>query len=96
MIRWKFLLLLLLVKIKVLNIIGKSLNLTPLLYSCHDAPECHPEYLRPRLHYTVFIRRRYSNVPHWPTVYTVPFSYPVSNEDRYIRKYLSVYTMPFS
>ena len=31
--------------------------------------------LRPRLHCTVFIRRRYTNVPFWPTVYTVPFSY---------------------
>ena len=51
---------------------------------------------RPRLHYTVFIRRRYGNVPFWPTVYTVPFSYPASNEDCFIRKYLSVYTMPFS
>ena len=51
---------------------------------------------RPRLHYTVFIRRRYGNVPFWPTVYTVPFSYPASNEDCCIRKYLSVYTIPFS
>ena len=53
-------------------------------------------YFRPRLHYTVFIKRRYRNVPFWPTVYTVPFSYPVSNEDCCIRKYLNVYTMPFS
>ena len=52
--------------------------------------------LRPRLHYTVFIRRRYGNVPFWPTVYTVPFSYPASNEECCIRKYLSVYTMPSS
>ena len=50
----------------------------------------------PRLHYTVFIRRRYRNVPFWPTVYTVPFSYPASNEDCCIRKYLNFYTMPFS
>ena len=51
--------------------------------------------LRPRLHYTVFIRRRYGNVPFWPTVYTVPFFYPASNEDYCIREYLSVYSMPF-
>ena len=46
--------------------------------------------------YTVFIQRRYRNFPFWPTVYIVPFSYPASNEDCCIRKYLSVYTMPFS
>ena len=51
--------------------------------------------LRPRLHYTVFIRRRYGNAPFWPTVYTVQFSYPASNEDCCIRKYLSVYTAVF-
>ena len=38
----------------------------------------------------------YGNVPFWPTVYTVPLSYPVSIEDYCITKYLSVYTMPFS
>ena len=43
--------------------------------------------LRPRLYYTVFIRRRYKNVPFWPTVYTVRFSYPASNEDCCIAKY---------
>ena len=52
--------------------------------------------LRARLHYAVFIRRRYRNVLFWPTIYTAPFSYPASNEDCCIRKYLNVYTMPFS
>ena len=51
---------------------------------------------RSRLHYTIFIRRRYGNVPFRPTVYTVPFSYPASNEGYCIRKYMSVYTTPFS
>ena len=41
-------------------------------------------------------RRQYGNVAFWPTVYTVPFSYPASIEDCCIRKHLSVYTMPFS
>ena len=49
-----------------------------------------------RLHYVVFIRKRYRNVPFCPTVYTEPFSCPASNEDCHIRKYLNVYTMPFS
>ena len=30
------------------------------------------------------------------SVYTVPFSYPASNEDCCIRKYINVYNMPFS
>ena len=29
----------------------------------------------------------YRNVPFWPTVYTVPFSYPASNENCCITKY---------
>ena len=53
-------------------------------------------YMHKSKHYTIFIRIRYGNVPFWPTVYTVPFSYPASNEDYCIREYLSVYTMPFS
>ena len=61
-----------------------------------SCPKNRPIPLRPRLHYTVFIRRRYGNVPLWPAVYTVPFSYPASNEDCCIRKYLSVCTMPLS
>ena len=66
----------------------------------HISPDEKNRYVilsvRPRLHYTVFIRRRYRNAPFWPTVYTVPFSYPESNEDCCIRKKLNVYTMPFS
>ena len=38
MLRWKMSRLLLLVKAKVSNFIGKSLNLAPLLCRCHDAP----------------------------------------------------------
>ena len=34
--------LLLLIKAKVSNFIGKSLNLAPLLYRCHDVPEALP------------------------------------------------------
>ena len=35
---WKIVVLLQLVKIRVWNFIGKSLNLAPLIYRCHDAP----------------------------------------------------------
>ena len=52
--------------------------------------------LRPRLHYTVFIRKRHENVPLWPTVYTEPSSYPTSNEDHCIGNYYSVYAMSSS
>ena len=45
---------------------------------------------------TFTTKRRYGNVPFWPTVYTVLFSYPASIEDYCIAKCLSVYTMPFS
>ena len=37
--------LLLLVKTKVSNFIGKSLNLVPLLYKCHDSPVLNPGHL---------------------------------------------------
>jgi len=39
MLRRKIFGLLLLVRTKASNFVGKSMNLAPLLYRCHDAPE---------------------------------------------------------
>ena len=52
--------------------------------------------VRPRLHYTFFIRKRHGSVLFWPTVYIEPLSYLASNDDYRKGIYHSVYTMPFS
>ena len=61
-------------------------------YGRKDSKVCLLNHLRPVLSYTVFIRRRWGNVPFLPTVCTEPFSYPASNID-YFGRYPTVHTL---